>query len=74
MFNLKKILILMVVTNTVFIYADSIEEIVVTGSLIKDQSDTILPAEIITEDEYKNYNITSVAEISKYLNLSLIHI
>ena len=41
MFNLKKILILMLVTNTVFIYADSIEEIVVTGSLIKDQSDTI---------------------------------
>jgi iron complex outermembrane receptor protein len=70
MFNLKKILILMLVTNTVFIYADSIEEIVVTGSLIKDQSDTILPAEIITEGEYKNYNITSVAEISKYLNIS----
>ena len=70
MFNLKKILILILVTNTVFIYADSIEEIVVTGSLIKDQSNTILPAEIITEDEYKNYNITSVAEISKYLNIS----
>ena len=70
MFNLKKIFILMLMTNTVFIYADSIEEIVVTGSLIKDQSDIILPAEIITEDEYKNYNITSVAEISKYLNIS----
>jgi iron complex outermembrane receptor protein len=52
-----------------FIEAD-IEEVVVTGSLIKVLEDDSSPIEVITSEEYDQLNITNVAEISKYLNIS----
>ena len=52
-----------------FIEAD-IEEVVVTGSLIKVLEDDSSPIEVITSKEYDQLNITNVAEISKYLNIS----
>ena len=47
-----------------------IEEVVVTGSLIKVLEDDSSPIEVITSEEYDQLNITNVAEISKYLNIS----
>ena len=47
-----------------------IEEIVVTGSLIKALEDDSSPIEVITSKEYDQLNITNIAEISKYLNIS----
>ena len=52
-----------------FVEAD-IEEVVVTGSLIKVLEDDSSPIEVITSKEYDQLNITNVAEISKYLNIS----
>ena len=52
-----------------FIEAD-IEEVVVTGSLIKILEDDSSPIEVITSEKYDQLNITNVAEISKYLNIS----
>ena len=52
-----------------FIEAD-IEEVVITGSLIKVLEDDSSPIEVITSEEYDQLNITNVAEISKYLNIS----
>ena len=47
-----------------FIEAD-IEEVVVTGSLIKVVEDDSSPIEVITSKEYDQLYITNVAEISK---------
>ena len=53
-----------------FIYSDEIEEIVVTGTLLKDAESDLSPVQLINENDYKNFNITNIGEISKYLNVS----
>ena len=52
-----------------FIYSNEIEEIVVTGTLLKDAESDLSPVQLINENDYKNFNITNIGEI-----LSLIHI
>ena len=47
----------------------NIEEVVVTGTLRVDSSN-ISPIEVITEKDYRSFNITNLAELSKYLNIS----
>ena len=70
---MNKKYILSFLTSFVFLFqlieAD-IEEVVVTGSLIKVLEDDSSPIEVITSEEYDQLNITNVAEISKYLNIS----
>ena len=53
-----------------FIYSNEIEEIVVTGTLLKDAESDLSPVQLINENDYKNFNITNIGEISKYLNVS----
>ncbi len=70
---MNKKYILSFLTSFVFLFqlieAD-IEEVVVTGSIIKVLEDDSSPIEVITSEEYDQLNITNVAEISKYLNIS----
>ena len=53
-----------------FIYSNEIEEIVVTGTLLKNAESDLSPVQLINENDYKNFNITNIGEISKYLNVS----
>ena len=65
------LLALPLLTLNSFVFADDeVEEVVVTGSLIKVLEDDSSPIEVITSEEYDQLNITNVAEISKYLNIS----
>ena len=42
-----------------------IEEVLVTGSYIKDAVDSIGSLEVLSEDDFISLNITNLAEISK---------
>lgn len=53
-----------------FIAAENIEELVVTGTMIKDAENDLSPVQVISKEDYENLNITNIAEISKYLNIS----
>ena len=53
-----------------FIHSNEIEEIVVTGTLLKNADSDLSPVQLINENDYKNFNITNIGEISKYLNVS----
>ena len=47
-----------------------IEELITTGTLLKNPEQDSSPVEVITEDDYKNFNISNIAEISKYISSS----
>ena len=53
-----------------FIHSNEIEEIVVTGTILKNAESDLSPVQLINENDYKNFNITNIGEISKYLNVS----
>ena len=53
-----------------FIHSNEIEEIVVTGTLLKNAESDLSPVQLINDNDYKNFNITNIGEISKYLNVS----
>ncbi len=53
-----------------FIYSNEVEEIVVTGTFLKDAESDLSPVQLVNENDYKNFNITNIGEISKYLNVS----
>ena len=50
------------------IYAEEIEEIVVTGTLLKDIETDSSPVDQITNEDFDKLNVNNIAEISKYLN------
>ena len=47
-----------------------IEEIITTGSLIENSEIDSSPISLISADDYKNFNISSIAEVSKYISSS----
>ena len=47
-----------------------IEELITTGTLLKNPEQDSSPVEVITEDDYKNFNISNIPEISKYISSS----
>ena len=55
---------------SVFFAAQEVEEVITTGSLIKDVEADSSPVELITRDDLNDLNINNVAEISKYLSSS----
>ena len=65
-----KITIFSFLIFSLFIYSNEIEEVVVTGTLLKDAESDLSPVQVINESNYKNFNITNIGEISKYLNVS----
>ncbi len=69
-YMLLKIKVFSLLIFSFFIYSNEIEEIVVTGTLLKDAESDLSPVQLINENDYKNFNITNIGEISKYLNVS----
>ncbi len=55
---------------TFFVYSNDVEEIIVTGSILKNSENDMSPVQVINENDFKNLNITNIGEISKYLNIS----
>jgi iron complex outermembrane receptor protein len=47
-----------------------IEEIITTGTLLKNTEQDSSPVDVIFEEDYKNFNISNIAEISKYISSS----
>ena len=64
----KRILYLFFVTF--FVYSNDVEEVIVTGSILKNSENDMSPVQAINENDFKNLSITSIGEISKYLNIS----
>jgi len=46
-----------------FIAADNIEELIVTGTMIKDAENDLSPVQVISKEDYENLNITNIAEL-----------
>ena len=65
-----KITIFSFLIFSLFIYSNEIEEVVVTGTLLKDAESDLSPVQVISESNFKNFNISNIGEISKYLNIS----
>ena len=55
---------------SIFVVTQEVEEVITTGSLIKDVEADSSPVELITKNDFDNLNINNVAEISKYLTSS----
>ena len=68
MFFNKKVLVL--IFATFFVYSNDVEEIIITGSMVKNAENDLSPVQVINENNFKNLNITNIGEISKYLNVS----
>ena len=68
MFFNKKVLVL--IFATFFVYSNDVEEIIVTGSMVKNAENDLSPVQVINENNFNNLNITNIGEISKYLNVS----
>ena len=47
-----------------FIHSNEIEEIVVTGTLLKNAESDLSPVQLINENDYKNFNITNIGAVS----------
>ena len=62
-------LVILILPSLGTIVAESIEEISVTGSYINTDKENI-SIDLISEEDYKNLNITNIAEISKYISSS----
>ena len=52
------------------LHSEEIEEVVVTGSLLKDPELDASPVEQISSEDFDKFNINNIAEISKFLNSS----
>tara|TARA_B100001996_G_scaffold373966_1_gene352028 strand:- start:578 stop:3175 length:2598 start_codon:yes stop_codon:yes gene_type:complete len=55
---------------SIFVITQEVEEVIITGSLIKDIEADSSPVELITKEDFDDLNINNVAEISKYLTSS----
>ena len=55
---------------SIFVVAQEVEEVITTGSLIKDVEADSSPVELITKEDFDDLSINNVAEISKYLTSS----
>jgi iron complex outermembrane receptor protein len=66
MIKLRKLIYLFLISP--FLIANSnIEEIVTTGSIIKNSEIDSSPVDVVTKEGFDNFNISNFAEISKYI-------
>ena len=65
-----KFIYIFLVSFSFVVAQENIEEIVVTGTLIKDAESDLSPVQVITAKDFENLNITNIGEISKYLSIS----
>lgn len=59
-----------ILVSTIVSAESEIEDLIVTGSFIKKNSQGPLPLESINNDEYRKLNISNIAEINKYISSS----
>ena len=52
------------------LHSQEIEEVLITGSNLKDTELDSSPVEQISSDDFDKFNINNIAEISKFLNSS----
>ena len=66
MIKLRKLICLFLI-SPLLIAKTNIEEVVTTGSIIKNSEVDSSPVDVITKEGFENFNISSFAEISKYI-------
>jgi iron complex outermembrane receptor protein len=66
MIKLRKLICLFLI-SPFLIASSNIEEVVTTGSIIKNFEVDSSPVDVITNEVFENFNISSFAEISKYI-------
>jgi iron complex outermembrane receptor protein len=66
MIKLRKLICLFLI-SPFLIASSNIEEVVTTGSIIKNSEVDSSPVDVITKEGFENFNISSFAEISKYI-------
>ena len=64
------VLVFSICLSASFIHSQEIEEVVITGSLLKDSEIDVSPVEKISSEDFDKFNINNIAEISKFLNSS----
>jgi iron complex outermembrane receptor protein len=69
MIKYKNIIYLLLI-SPIIIASPDIEEIVITGSLLNNPEQDTSPVDVINQEDYKNFNVSSFAEISKYITSS----
>ena len=69
MIKYKKLIYLLLV-SPIIIANVGIEEIVTTGSLVNNPEQDASPVDVISPEDFKNFNISNFAEISKYITSS----
>ena len=63
-------LIYLLLLSPIVIANSNIEEIVTTGSLINNSEKDASPVDVVTREDFENFNISNFAEISKFLTSS----
>ena len=66
----KKIIFLLIISPFIIANSDDIEEIVTTGSLINNPEENVSPVDVLTKKDFSNFNISNIAEISKFITSS----
>ena len=70
---LQKIFLICFTISFTVVYAadkNDTEELIVVGSYLESKELNANPVDIISSEDYQKLNITNIAEISKYLNVS----
>ena len=62
-----KILFYLLLVSPFVIANYDIEEIITTGSLVNNPEQDASPIDVITQEDFENFNISNFAEISKYI-------
>ena len=63
-------LIYLLLLSPIIIANSNVEEIVTTGSLINNSEKDASPVNVVTREDFENFNISNFAEISKFLTSS----
>ena len=63
----KQIIFLLIISPFIIANSDDIEEIVTTGSLINNPEENVSPVDVLTKKDFNNFNISNIAEISKFI-------
>ncbi|NCX30564.1 MAG: TonB-dependent receptor, partial [Proteobacteria bacterium] len=66
----KQIIFLLIISPFIVANSDDIEEIVTTGSLINNPEENVSPVDVLTKKDFNNFNISNIAEISKFITSS----
>ena len=66
---MTKLFLLILISFSIF-SNEEIEEVITTGTLLKESKSKFSPVEIITAEKFDEIGVSTIAEISKYLSAS----